>query len=374
MLSELEALETSDEFTRLKADFGGFCPFEALGVTRSETRHSNFLAYYLNPRAAHGCGTLMLEALLRSVGRTPADDMQAAEIEREHAHIDILIRLPKAKVGIAIELKIDAEEHGDQLRRYRDYALSKWSELRWDFIFLTKNGAWPSDEHGVGWQALALDVLVAELERSNVSIPPGAGGTFLAAYLKMMRRNHLSNKPEETLASKLWREHRAALEYLVEQKPDLASELLRRQAELVDLLSKCTKLTVVADGWSRKKDRLIIRFAVEEWDGIVHDPLVDWPNTRGDRLVLLELAVKPDGEIIASMVLGRGDPARRVQIAERLGRELPQASNGREWIILDEESGSASLDLDDNVKRAFDFMSRAPTQFLVKMDRKLRPE
>jgi hypothetical protein len=54
----------SDEFTLIDARTHQFCPFEAIGMVRQEIRHSNFLAYLLDPARPHGIGDVALRALL----------------------------------------------------------------------------------------------------------------------------------------------------------------------------------------------------------------------------------------------------------------------------------------------------------------------
>ncbi len=41
--------------------------FEAMGATRQELRHSDFLAFLLDPHQTHGLGDALLRALLREL-------------------------------------------------------------------------------------------------------------------------------------------------------------------------------------------------------------------------------------------------------------------------------------------------------------------
>ncbi|MFL0694680.1 MAG: PD-(D/E)XK nuclease family protein [Agrobacterium tumefaciens] len=62
-----QLLVNDDEFRRLENEFDQFCPFEALGMVRSEVRHGNFLAYLLDPGRPHGFHTDVLRAFLLAV-------------------------------------------------------------------------------------------------------------------------------------------------------------------------------------------------------------------------------------------------------------------------------------------------------------------
>jgi hypothetical protein len=66
--SDLAALERfvvdNDELLELESRIGRFNIFDALRVDRAEIRHSNFLAWLLNPAESHGQGALFLRAVL----------------------------------------------------------------------------------------------------------------------------------------------------------------------------------------------------------------------------------------------------------------------------------------------------------------------
>src|SRR5438552_18477945 len=67
----LEALERfvveNDCLLQLESHIGRFNIFDALGITRVEFRHSNFLAFILDPAESHGQGQLFLKAVLMAM-------------------------------------------------------------------------------------------------------------------------------------------------------------------------------------------------------------------------------------------------------------------------------------------------------------------
>src|SRR5438093_13703466 len=104
----LEALERfvveNDDLLQLESHIGRFNIFDALGIARVEIRHSNFLAFLLDPAESHGQGQLFLKALLMDLfNSVPAElrplspmelgriDLHGVEIRREWEHIDLLI-------------------------------------------------------------------------------------------------------------------------------------------------------------------------------------------------------------------------------------------------------------------------------------------
>src|SRR5580704_15164306 len=64
----LEAFVVANpELEKLEAALNQFNLFEAIGATRMEVRHSDFLAFLLNPAQNHGLGDLFLKRLVQKI-------------------------------------------------------------------------------------------------------------------------------------------------------------------------------------------------------------------------------------------------------------------------------------------------------------------
>src|SRR5437879_2518734 len=59
----------NDELLQLEQLIGRFNIFDSLGIVRTEIRHSNFLAWLLDPNESHGQGSLFLNAILMDLLR-----------------------------------------------------------------------------------------------------------------------------------------------------------------------------------------------------------------------------------------------------------------------------------------------------------------
>src|SRR5437868_13272046 len=105
---DLTALERfvvdNDDLLTLESLIGRFNIFDALSISQAEIRHSNFLAFILDPAESHGQGQLFLKAVLMDLLKAaPADlrplspieldgtDLRGVEVMREWEHIDVLI-------------------------------------------------------------------------------------------------------------------------------------------------------------------------------------------------------------------------------------------------------------------------------------------
>ena len=164
------------------ADFGVlsqkkdvYCPFEALGVARTEIRHSNFLADLITPTAAHGFGDSILKSFLEALlSHTNAaellldlhlSELSSATVMREWKHIDILIHLPrgpsKADLVCAVEIKVESGEHGHQLKQYEIAVNNKWPSANTFFFFLTPDYAQSSRQD---WVDVPFSAILDEYE------------------------------------------------------------------------------------------------------------------------------------------------------------------------------------------------------------------
>ncbi|MGN7956701.1 PD-(D/E)XK nuclease family protein [Agrobacterium tumefaciens] len=371
---ELEKLLNDSEFQHLDKEFDHFCPFEALGMVRSEVRHGNFLAYMLNPGRPHGFHSEVLRAFLLAISRTtlpasgefhlkPLDvhlmDIEQADVRREWRNIDLLIIIQSEKIVIPVELKVESTQGTDQLRRYRKIVESQWpKEQGWKQVnvFLTKYEEEPLD--GDYWQPLVINDLAKELELISGKTNTGPGSESLAAYLRMLRRHHLDDVRLEEIARKLWSRYGQALDFLSERKPDAAGNFFEalkdRKADIVKSLTD-SGLSVVLDA----DYKTIIRFAFESWDFLPGFKKSNW--TESKRLVLLELK-REGSKVNAYLYLGPGEEEfRKDYVSLLVGTRLhrPNARVGRDWMCLAKaEMLSGQIDDDTDLDRSIEIVTK----------------
>src|SRR5947209_11077978 len=82
---ELSALEQfvveNDDLLALESLIGRFNIFDALDIARAEIRHSNFLAFILDPAESHGQGQRFLKAILVDLLKTAPDKRPLSPID-----------------------------------------------------------------------------------------------------------------------------------------------------------------------------------------------------------------------------------------------------------------------------------------------------
>lgn len=150
-------------------------PWEIAGLGRNELRHSLVLAWLLNPRGSHGFGNLALNALLEkldvhSLGNFPRSPGSRCYVRVESCldgNIDnrVDIEIDDESFYLIIEVKIDAQEHGGQLRRYLGLAPTLAGRRPWAIIYLTPGTAVPnqaglssSDVVAMSWRELSRSI------------------------------------------------------------------------------------------------------------------------------------------------------------------------------------------------------------------------
>ena len=350
LLAGLERLIIDDAaFRELHALIKPYCPFEAMGVVGAEIRHGNFLAYMLDPFRPHGYGSAVLREFLSAAVSNPARlsvelpltrlevhlaDLGDAEVRREWRSIDLLLIVHELRSVVAIELKIDSLQHGNQLRRYRASVEAHWPRSdKWKhmFVFLTKNNEAPEDaDH---WLPVRLADLIVPFEKlsEEPSTAPLAA-QMLGAYARMMKRRHLNDEKINEIVRKLWSTHGEVLAFLADRRPDQVGEifeLIREESPGV--------LAGLGGEWEEDSDvGNIIRYAYKPWDDIPgFRSAVGW--SESGRLVLFELKRSGDG-IYGLIYVGPGKEPVRSRLATALasakkrGRRTP----GDKWAQIDQ--------------------------------------
>src|SRR3954451_9728360 len=159
-LTALERLVVENpDLEQLEVLLDRFNLFEAIGAVRQELRHSDFLAYLLDPGQSHGLGCIFATRLLqRALGSSSSADLTLRpvdlalwnlddlQVHREWRNIELLLVDDTNRVVVVIENKIDSAEHSDQLGRYWDIVAAEYPGYRAVGLFLTPDGLEPSDE------------------------------------------------------------------------------------------------------------------------------------------------------------------------------------------------------------------------------------
>ncbi len=223
--TDLQTLEQfvveNDELLQLEERIGRFNIFDALGIVNAEIRHSNFLAWLLDPNESHGQGPLFLKAVLMDLLRqsppklrpfSPVKldgaELRGVDVRREWRNIDILIKCEDPAFVIAIENKVGSKEHSKQLDRYRETVNREYGDIQRQFVFLTRDDDEPTDP---GWTVYTYEDIHRVLRRvrnANVASIGDDVLAFLDHYIRLIGSRFMDDPKLDELCQTIYKNHR----------------------------------------------------------------------------------------------------------------------------------------------------------------------
>lgn len=312
----LESLVVDNpDLERLEVLLGQFNFFEVLGAVRHELRHSDFLAFLLDPSQNHGLGDefarRLLQRVLSSAGDqplpiTPIDldvwDLNELAVQREWQNIDILLTEETQHLAVIIENKIGSIEHSDQLARYFQVVSQHYPGWKTLGVYLTPEGDRPSHSAYLATDYTTVCEIVERITERRSSTLGADVRTLMIHYTQMLRRHIVSESEIVELCRKIYRKHQRALDLIYEYRPD-------QQAEIRELLEGIVKesLDLNLDHCSKS----YVRFAPRSWDVPALMSSEGW--TRSGRILLFEFTNAP-GSLKLRLYIGPGP----VEIRQKL--------------------------------------------------------
>ena len=317
----LEAFISDKDLKNLEQMFGKFNIFDCLKLTRTEIRHSNFLAWLLDPNETHGLMDYFLKAFLKNILRSNKKeitdisekelelkssessnamikrtysvpsifdidywDMTETEVFRELKNIDLLLVDEKNKFVLVIENKIDSSQHSNQLARYRDYVDEQYPNENYKKIFVYLK---PQKED-VEKPYIYLNY---EVVRNTIIEMLGdkkdkMSNEILVAinhYLEILERDIMNSEDKiSKICRQIYRKHRTAID-LINKNSDLRGEIYEI---LKDIIENDTKFSLEPSNisWIRLLPNAAIlqslRFAQRDWVDSDNMLVIEINNTK----------------------------------------------------------------------------------------------
>ena len=231
MEQDLKNLIASDEFRQYRRahQTPRFNLFDVLRNAEFEIRHSNVLAWLLDPAGTHQTGSMFLQRFIQCLNdnadgaeRIPEPSSYSADnvrVKRELHYVDITIFFEAEKLLIAVENKTEgiSPEHGKQVLGYERETLRKEYE-NYDIrsVLLTTSREGDSSEHRfvhVSWHGIHA-IVEALLARGDVE---NEIRTFLRHYLAIVKKLITQSGLERNYFTKLVKSHKPILKRLLEE-------------------------------------------------------------------------------------------------------------------------------------------------------------
>lgn len=212
--------------------------FHALSDERKELKHSNFLAYLLNPNESHGLNEIFLKRIIRDFFSESKDtdttvfdiediNLSTAIIQREWKNIDLLINFDTDV--ICIENKINITDSKNQLKKYRTIIDEHFPNKRKHFVYLSPFGQDPNDQSEIEYYQNYSYVKIVENISSIIDVYRERINQktlmYLTDYIQSLRRYVLMEEDLNKVALNLYIKHADAIEFIYNNKPDPASDL-----------------------------------------------------------------------------------------------------------------------------------------------------
>ena len=275
----IEALLRDDDgIGQIESHLSGFNIFEAIGHTRREERHSDFLAFLLDPSGTHNLGAEFLSRLIEKIIKTcqreertrtctkiVPKDFGRCKVEREHhfpdgGRIDVLCVDQRNKFLLAIENKIDSNEHSNQLERYRKNLEAEYHDYNCLLVYLAPKTVDPLNVHWVGVGYNDICSIVKDIIEKYKQELDRAISITLEHYAQMLGRHIVIDNSLVKKADEAYRKHKAAIDFILDRK-------IKKQVKIKDfvvsrLAEKYPEIKVI------RKDNGHINFVPESWKHI----------------------------------------------------------------------------------------------------------
>jgi len=288
------------DLEKLEAILNEFNPLNVLKVDHYEIRHSNILAWLLNPKENHSIADAFIKKFLAEViinndnleTNLDAFNVQEMnffdfEIKREWQNIDILLVSHSQKVAVIIENKIHASETKGQLRKYHDIAVSEYKSYQIIPVFLSLDGYEPSDErYGIISYIQILHILkfITEIQKESLNKKVL---DFIAYYLKILEVLTMEDENIKKLCQKIYKEHKQALDLIYEYAKGKGTEFEEAARKFIEGIG--AQKIKIRGRWAwflpEEIEHLLVNVGEESWAGGY--PLAFWFTPQTDKLGLI---------------------------------------------------------------------------------------
>ncbi len=273
----------NDKLELVKAKVNRFNPFKILKIEDYEIRHSNVLAWLLNPNGNHNFDDKILKKLLLKILMKPDNDevlpntnlvykiqnMNIMDIcvYREFYNIDLVLVSENQRLVIFIENKVLSGEHSNQLSRYHSIIEDKFPNYTIIPIFLTLDGKEASNEDY--YRASYSDLLetmefVVEnyKERTSQEVV-----TFVSYYISIIKEKYFMDEDLKKLCKDIYIQNKDVIDmiYSIGNEIDIEAaveQFILKHKEIIPVAKKNTMFWFGLDSFVKAR-----KGQVDSWGG-----------------------------------------------------------------------------------------------------------
>jgi hypothetical protein len=213
--------------------------FDILNINRQELRHSDFLAFLMNPSQSGDVGQQFLRNFIAMLSKENSElgldffkvfysDFDKVVVKREYKNIDILvdIEISGKKFLVVIENKIDSGEQmyddkeiKGQLVKYQTLVNTEYKNHKPIFLFLSPNKRPPSENE---WIPIDYNFVCSVLGRVNTDKTDNTIKTLINDYKKMIRSEfEMANDTElREAALRIYNADKDVFDFIFNNRPN----------------------------------------------------------------------------------------------------------------------------------------------------------
>ncbi|NQT03011.1 MAG: PD-(D/E)XK nuclease family protein [Planctomycetes bacterium] len=291
-------LVDNSELEELSARLSTFNILGVLRVEQAEIRHSNILAWLLDPQGSHGMGqaflrrvmsTILLENENIDIELTPAHvelmNMIDIEVMREWKNIDLIAFSPSNKWVLLVENKIKAGATKRQLLKYIEIVKKEFLDFTIIPVLLTLEAdeafEVAEDTGYISWSHAQLYPVANYVINQRKDRIPQDAKVFLEHYLVILRRLTMQDEQIINLCKEIYRKHKDAIDLIVEwgansQFEAAAESFINDNPDLIPLYFGPRRLWCIPKKWE-----IILSPCSNRWKHLPKPyPIVCWFSFR----------------------------------------------------------------------------------------------
>jgi len=240
--------------------------FNILNISRQELRHSDFLAFLMNPNQSGDIGRQFLQNFLSLLSKENSElrldffkmfycNFDKIVVKREYENIDILVDIviSNKKFVIVIENKVDSGEQfyddkevKGQLAKYKKIVDKEFSTHTPIFLFLSPDKHLPSESE---WTSIDYNLIYSALCRINSDKADNTIKTLIEDYKKTIRGQFEMENDEKLREAvlEIYNANKDVFDYIYKNLPNrinATAEIIRNylgKTDWIDFDSKKNK-------------------------------------------------------------------------------------------------------------------------------------
>lgn len=221
---QLDEFEQDSQFIKLQELLKKPNIFNVLKLDRYEIRHSNFIAWLMDPNEKHGLNDTFLNLFLIDMSDL-FESSKKTEIEqrgnfkwlkRESVeNIDLFLEFDN--LVIAIENKFYSDEHSDQLTKYREYVFKHFANKPSLFVYLTPDGRLTkANNEYVSYSYHQIAKHLQEILNDEKYKLCNRTKLYIEDYLHSIQSNIMKSNDENLLAAELYNKYAKVIQFINE--------------------------------------------------------------------------------------------------------------------------------------------------------------